>query len=119
MIDFHGIFIFLFNLKSQISFRTLDIFLISPFLQLELTEANSTNFQLMIQRIVYAEFDVNRNNQSNLAVIQFFIQNTPRTRDATAKELARVFHFILVTNLTQLRIENLFRITFIFSDKNL
>ena len=61
-----------------------------------LMEANAINFQLMIQRIVYAEFEMNRNNQSNLAVIQFFIQHSTKTREATAKELARVFHFILV-----------------------
>jgi hypothetical protein len=59
-----------------------------------LTKANPNNFSLIIQRIVFAEFDAVKNTLGHMSIMNFFLTSGQELRERTAAELARQFNII-------------------------
>ena len=75
--------------------------LLSYYLESLLLSPDPQNFSMMMQRMVYAEFEANRNNQSSLAIIQFFLLKSENYREITCRELARWFTYIFLQFKTE------------------
>ena len=74
---------------------------LSYYLESLLLSPDPQNFSMMMQRMVYAEFEANRNNQSSLAIIQFFLLKSENYREITCRELARWFTYIFLQFKTE------------------